>query len=57
MVTKEAGSKSIPHPIGENVRRVDAHEKVTGAAIYTDDLQFGNGLLFARVKRSPTRMP
>ncbi|HVN54161.1 MAG TPA: molybdopterin cofactor-binding domain-containing protein [Anaerolineaceae bacterium] len=53
MVTKEAGSTSIPQPIGENVRRVDAHEKVTGTAIFADDLQFGPGLLFARIKRSP----
>jgi CO/xanthine dehydrogenase Mo-binding subunit len=28
-------------------------KKVTGAAIYTDDFQFGNALLFARIKRSP----
>jgi CO/xanthine dehydrogenase Mo-binding subunit len=33
--------------------RVDVHEKVTGAAVYTDDIQFGNALLHARIKRSP----
>jgi CO/xanthine dehydrogenase Mo-binding subunit len=44
---------SLPHPIGENVPRVDAREKVTGAAIYADDIQFGPGLLFARIIRSP----
>ncbi|HEX5636011.1 MAG TPA: molybdopterin cofactor-binding domain-containing protein, partial [Gammaproteobacteria bacterium] len=33
--------------------RVDVYEKVTGAAIYTDDIQFGAGLLHARAKRSP----
>ncbi len=44
---------NFPHPIGENVTRVDAREKVTGAAIYADDIQFGPGLLFARIKRSP----
>ncbi len=40
-------------PVGTSVQRVDVLEKVTGAAIYTDDIQFGNGLLYARVKRSP----
>jgi CO/xanthine dehydrogenase Mo-binding subunit len=45
--------KQIPHPIGDNVPRVDAREKVTGAALFADDLQFGPGLLYARVKRSP----
>ncbi|RPI30599.1 MAG: xanthine dehydrogenase family protein molybdopterin-binding subunit [Chloroflexota bacterium] len=43
----------IPHPIGDNVHRVDAREKVTGAAVFADDIQFGPGLLFARIKRSP----
>jgi carbon-monoxide dehydrogenase large subunit len=33
--------------------RVDAREKVTGAAQFADDLQFGPGLLHARIKRSP----
>jgi carbon-monoxide dehydrogenase large subunit len=32
---------------------VDALEKVTGAARFTDDLQFGPDLLFGRVVRSP----
>ncbi|MEW5868486.1 MAG: xanthine dehydrogenase family protein molybdopterin-binding subunit [Chloroflexota bacterium] len=44
---------NIPHPIGESVPRVDAREKVTGAALFADDLQFGPGMLFARIKRSP----
>ncbi len=43
----------IPKPIGENVIRLDAKEKVTGAAAYADDLQFGPGLLYARICRSP----
>jgi CO/xanthine dehydrogenase Mo-binding subunit len=38
-------------PIGVSVPRV--YEKVTGTAIYADDIQFGNKLLFARAKRSP----
>jgi carbon-monoxide dehydrogenase large subunit len=44
---------STPSPVGENKPRIDAREKVTGAAIFADDLQFGNALLFARIKRSP----
>jgi CO/xanthine dehydrogenase Mo-binding subunit len=43
----------IPRPIGENVIRLDAKEKVTGSAAYADDLQFGPGLLYARICRSP----
>jgi CO/xanthine dehydrogenase Mo-binding subunit len=46
-------TESIKGPVGRNMPRVDVHEKVTGAAIYTDDFQFGNALLFARIKRSP----
>jgi CO/xanthine dehydrogenase Mo-binding subunit len=46
-------TESIKGPVGKSVPRVDVHEKVTGAAIYTDDFQFGNALLFARIKRSP----
>jgi carbon-monoxide dehydrogenase large subunit len=42
-----------PQPIGSSVPRVDAREKVTGAAQFADDLQFGPGLLYARIKRSP----
>jgi CO/xanthine dehydrogenase Mo-binding subunit len=39
--------------IGQDMPRVDVHEKVTGAALYADDIQFGNSLLHARIKRSP----
>ena len=42
-----------PSPIGESKQRIDAHEKVTGAAVFADDLQFGEALLHARIKRSP----
>ncbi len=52
-MTTITSPKKIPSPIGENVPRVDAHEKVTGAALFADDLQFGPGLLYARIKRSP----
>jgi carbon-monoxide dehydrogenase large subunit len=44
---------TIPSPVGESVPRIDAREKVTGAALFADDLQFGPGLLYARIKRSP----
>src|SRR5512137_999430 len=40
-------------PVGESKPRIDALEKVTGAALYADDIQFGNKLLYARIKRSP----
>jgi carbon-monoxide dehydrogenase large subunit len=46
-------TESIKGPVGKNVPRVDVHEKVTGAAIFCDDIQFGNSLLYARIKRSP----
>jgi CO/xanthine dehydrogenase Mo-binding subunit len=49
----ENKSQEIPSPVGENKTRIDAREKVTGAAIYADDIQFGNALLHARIKRSP----
>ncbi len=42
-----------PHPIGDSVPRVDAREKALGSALFGDDLQFGPGLLYARIKRSP----
>jgi carbon-monoxide dehydrogenase large subunit len=45
--------QNIPSPVGENKTRIDAREKVTGAAIFADDIQFGNALLHARIKRSP----
>ncbi len=46
-------TEKIPDLIGKSVKRIDVREKVTGAAIYTDDIQFGKNLLYARVKRSP----
>ncbi len=47
------GSQNTSSPIGENSPRIDAHDKVTGTALYADDIQFGNALLYARIKRSP----
>ncbi|MBN1286974.1 MAG: xanthine dehydrogenase family protein [Anaerolineae bacterium] len=40
-------------PVGESVTRIDALEKVTGEAQFADDIQFGPGLLYGRVARSP----
>jgi CO/xanthine dehydrogenase Mo-binding subunit len=50
---KSAGSQTTASPIGENVPRIDARQKVTGAAVFADDIQFGDSLLHARIKRSP----
>jgi carbon-monoxide dehydrogenase large subunit len=46
-------SETKSNPVGKSVPRLDAREKVTGAAIFGDDLQFGNALLYARILRSP----
>lgn len=46
-------AKKYPQGIGDSVARVDVQEKASGAAIFTDDIQFGNNLLHARIKRSP----
>ncbi len=51
-MTSQIEATSAPHPIGDSVRRVDAREKVVGSAMFADDLQFGAGLLYARIKRS-----
>lgn len=45
--------KQTINPVGKSVPRVDAFDKVTGAAQFTDDLQFGPGLLYGRAVRSP----
>jgi CO/xanthine dehydrogenase Mo-binding subunit len=52
MATSTAEAK-VPSPIGESKPRIDADVKVTGAALFADDIQFGAGLLYARIKRSP----
>lgn len=52
-MTKRDDSSSIPSPIGESVPRIDALPKVTGEAIFTDDIQFGADLLYGRIVRSP----
>ena len=45
--------EKIPSLIGESITRIDCFDKVTGSAVYTDDIQFGPSLLHARIKRSP----
>jgi CO/xanthine dehydrogenase Mo-binding subunit len=52
-VVNDTKDTKIPDLIGASVKRIDVEEKVTGAAIFTDDFQFGPGLLYARIKRSP----
>jgi CO/xanthine dehydrogenase Mo-binding subunit len=39
--------------VGRSVPRIDIYEKVTGAAIFADDMQFGPGLYYGRLVRSP----
>lgn len=39
--------------VGIGAVRVDAEEKVSGAALYADDIEFGPGLLYAAVVESP----
>ncbi len=39
--------------IGKSVPRIDGWEKITGAVKYTDDLEFGNALLYAAIVDSP----
>jgi carbon-monoxide dehydrogenase large subunit len=39
-------------PVGKSVTRIDAQDKVTGAALFADDLQFGPGLYHGRLVRS-----
>lgn len=45
------GGKQVYNYIGENVRRVDGYEKVTGCAKFADDLQMP-GMLYAKIKKS-----
>ena len=52
-MTSTVINEKIPAPVGESKPRLDNHQKVTGAAIFADDLQFGSGLLYARILHSP----
>ena len=40
-------------PVGKSVPRVDVYDKLTGTAIFADDIQFGPNLYYARLVRSP----
>jgi len=40
-------------PVGKSVPRIDIYEKVTGSATFADDMQFGPGLYYGRLVRSP----
>ncbi len=56
---KTAGAAKAARPaetlevVGTSVQRVDGWEKIRGAARYTDDLEFGPGLLYAALVESP----
>jgi carbon-monoxide dehydrogenase large subunit len=52
-MANEKAKESNPSLIGASLPRNDVYEKVTGIANFTDDIQFGGKLLYARVKRSP----
>ncbi|MCG2726642.1 MAG: xanthine dehydrogenase family protein molybdopterin-binding subunit [Elusimicrobia bacterium] len=39
--------------VGKSVPRIDGWEKITGAAKYTDDLEFGQALLYGAIVESP----
>ena len=39
--------------VGQSATRVDIREKVTGAAQYVDDMEFGPNLLYAEIVESP----
>ena len=43
----------VKNVVGKSVPRQEAREKVTGAAKFVDDLQFGNKTLLVKVLRSP----
>ena len=39
--------------VGKSVPRIDVYEKVTGSATFADDMQFGPGMYYGRLVRSP----
>ncbi len=41
------------HVVGTSPERIEGRDKVTGAATYVDDIQFGPNLLCGALKRSP----
>ncbi len=51
--TNMTGEKLTTEPVGKSVPRIDIYEKITGAATFADDMQFGPGLYYGRLVRSP----
>ena len=51
--TKEKGQAPELNVVGTSVQRIDGWEKVTGAAKFCDDLDFGPCLLHAFIVESP----
>ncbi|OQA45518.1 MAG: 4-hydroxybenzoyl-CoA reductase subunit alpha [Chloroflexi bacterium ADurb.Bin325] len=49
-MSQPAGKRTV---IGASPPRIEGREKVTGAATYVDDMQFGPSLLHGALKRSP----
>jgi carbon-monoxide dehydrogenase large subunit len=45
--------ESTSDPVGKSVPRIDMYDKVTGSATFADDMQFGPGLFYGRLVRSP----
>ena len=46
-------TKFTSDPVGKSVPRVDVYDKLTGIALFADDIQFGPSLYYARLVRSP----
>jgi CO/xanthine dehydrogenase Mo-binding subunit len=46
-------TKFTSDPVGKSVPRVDMYDKLTGIALFADDIQFGPNLYYARLVRSP----
>ncbi len=46
-------TESTSDPVGKSVPRIDMYDKVTGSATFADDMQFGPGLYYGRLVRSP----
>ena len=53
MAKGPSGPGFTSDPVGKSVHRVDVVDKVTGAAVFVDDMQFGPGVYHARLVRSP----
>ncbi len=47
-----AATRQKMHVVGESPQRIEGRDKVTGAATYVDDMQFGPSLLWGALKRA-----